>query len=129
VPDPSPEPPPLHELEGEVMEEMWRQNDATVRAVLDALNAASPRQRAYTTVMTIMARLDRKGLLNRRRQGRSDVYSPTMSRDEYLERRAAAEVGALVDEYGDVALVHFARQMETLDRRRRDQLRRLARRD
>jgi predicted transcriptional regulator len=75
-----------------------------------------------------MARLDRKGLLQRQRRGKTDVYAPVMTRDEYLEARAQAEVGALVDEFGEVALVHFARQMDKLDPKRREQLRRLARR-
>jgi len=77
--------------------------------------------------MTIMRRLDKKRLLSRERQGKTDIYSARMSRDEYLEARAQAEVGALVDAYGDAALVHFARHMEKLDPKRRDQLRRLAR--
>jgi predicted transcriptional regulator len=121
-------PPPLHELESEVMEQVWHQPvPTTVREVMDALNRGGPKERAYTTIMTIMRRLDEKGLLSRERQGKTDIYSPRLSRDEYLEARARAEVGALVEEYGDVALVHFARHMEKLDRTRRDQLRRLAR--
>jgi len=111
------------------MEEVWSRGETNVRAVMDALNARSDRERKYTTIMTTMSRLDRKGLLRRRRQGKADYYSATMSRDEYLEARARREVGALVDEYGDVALVHFARQMAGLDPKRREQLRRLARRD
>ncbi len=112
------------------MEEVWRQaGETTVRAVMEGLNERGPKSRAYTTIMTIMARLDRKGLLKRWRQGKTDVYAAVMSRDEYLEARARAEVGALVDEYGDVALVHFARQVQKLDPKRREQLRRLARRD
>jgi predicted transcriptional regulator len=121
-------PPPLHELEAEVMEDIWRLGEVNVRAVMDALNARSEKERKYTTIMTIMSRLDTKGLLNRRREGKTDFYSPSMSREEYLEARAQAEVGALVDEFGDVALVHFAKQMATLDPKRREQLRRLARR-
>ena len=121
-------PPPLHELESEVMEEVWRRaGPTTVREVLDALNGRTPKQRAYTTVMTIMRRLDGKGLLTRERDQKTHVYSAAISRESYLEARARAEVGALVDEYGDAALVHFARHMEQLDRKRRDQLRRLAR--
>lgn len=107
---------------------MWRIGEANVRVVLDRLNGRGHKERAYTTVMTVMARLDGKGLLERRRQGTTDFYSPTMTRDEYVEARARAEVGALVKEYGDVALVHFAKQMFELDPKRRDQLRRLARR-
>ena len=52
-----------------------------------------------------------------------------MSRDYYRDARARADVKALVDNYGDLALAHFARQMDTLDPKRREQLRRLARRD
>lgn len=111
------------------MEEVWRREEATVREVLEALNASASRERAYTTVMTVMAKLHRKGLLDRRREGKTDFYRPIMSREQYLEARAQAEVGALVDEYGEVALVHFARQMDQLDPKRREQLRRLARRD
>lgn len=119
----------LHELESEVMEEIWRRTEATVREVLEALNASAARVRAYTTVMTVMAKLSRKGLLERRREGKTDIYRPVMSREQYLEARAQAEVGALIDEYGDIALVHFARQMAQLDPKRREQLRCLARRD
>jgi hypothetical protein len=68
-------PPPLHELESEVMEEMWRRETATVREVLEVLNRGR-KKRAYTTVMTIMRRLDRKGLLTRERSGRPTSTRP-----------------------------------------------------
>jgi predicted transcriptional regulator len=121
--------PELHDLEREVMEEVWDRGEAVVRTVLDALNGRSERQRAYTTVMTVLIRLHEKGLLKRRQAGRGHVYSPAVGRDEYADGRARDEVGALVDEYGELALVHFARHMQALDPKRRDQLRRLARRD
>jgi len=118
-------PPRLHELEAEVMEEMWRRETATVREVLDTLNSGR-KQRAYTTVMTIMARLYRKGLLTRKRRGKTDVYKIVTSRDEYREARAQAEVEALVDEFGDLALAHFSEQMDRLDPERLRALRRTA---
>jgi predicted transcriptional regulator len=118
-------PPPLHELEAEVMEQVWRHDEVTVREVLEALNRGT-KQRAYTTVMTIMSRLDEKSLLERRRQGRADVYRASLTRDQYLAARAEAEVAELVSDYGDVALAHFARQLDTLDARRRAALRKLA---
>lgn len=120
-------PPPLHELEAEVMEELWRAGEAPVRAVMDALNAGAGKERAYTTYMTIMARLHRKGLLARRREGKTDFYAPHYTRDEYLALRARAEVDDLVSEYGDVALSQFARRVAQLDPARRRALERLAR--
>lgn len=121
-------PPALHDLEQEVMEEVWRLGETAGRPVLDAVNARSGRVRAYTTIMTTLYRLDEKGMLARRRAGKGDVFVATLSREEYADARAGAQVGALVDEWGEVALVHFARQMARLDPRRRQQLTRLARR-
>ena len=110
------------------MRYVWDRGEATVRDVLEALNAEATRERAYTTVMTVMSRLDaQKGLLSRKRRGKTDVYRPVLPREEYLDARAAAEVGALLDEFGDVALAHFARHMERLDPKRVRQLRDLAR--
>ena len=122
-------PPELHELEREIMEEVWSRGEANVREVLEVLNAQSRRERAYTTVMTVLIRLHAKGLLERRKEGRSHVYVPAITREEWLEARARSQVGAVVDEFGDLALVHFAKHMANLDPKQRDRLRRLARRD
>ena len=122
-------PPQLHELETEVMEEVWNGGERTVREVLEALNARSTPQRAYTTILTVMQRLHAKELLRRERDGRRDIYLAVLTREQYAQARAEAEVGALVSEYGDVALAHFARHMSQLDPKRREQIRRLARRD
>jgi predicted transcriptional regulator len=120
-------PPPLHEAEEEIMEALWARGEAPVREVMDEVNARAEKPRAYTTFMTVMARLDRKGLLLRRREGKTDIYRPAFTREEYVDLRAQAEVASLVDQYGDVALGHFARQMAELDPDRRSALERLAR--
>jgi predicted transcriptional regulator len=116
----------LHELETEIMNEAWRHDRLSVRELMERLNRGSETPRAYTTYMTVMARLDEKGLLRRQREGKTDFYSPTFTRDEYRELRAQAEVKGLVREFGDVALAQFARQMDELDPKRLDALRRLA---
>ena len=120
-------PPPLHELEAEVMGEVWTQGEASVREVMEVLDARTEKRRAYTTYMTIMSRLHRKGLLIRRREGKTDFYRPAYSREEYADLRAQAGVDSLVEQFGDVALGHFVRQMAQLDPERRRQLQRLAR--
>jgi len=119
--------PALHELESEVMDVVWDlPAPMTVRAVLDEVNARSGRERAYTTVMTIMRRLAAKGVLARERDGKAHLYRAICSRREYADTRAGTQVGALVAEYGDVALAHFAAAMAKLDPARREQLARLA---
>lgn len=123
----TPTPPALFELESEVMEEVWHQGRTNVRAVMEALNKKRRKERVYTTYMTVMVRLARKGLLHREREGRIDVYWPRLTREEFQRARAEQEVSALVSEFGEVALVHFAKEIDKLDPARVKALRRLAR--
>ena len=122
-------PPPLHELEEAVMEEVWRRGETSVREVMEGLNGRSEIDRAYTTYMTIMSRLDSKGLLNRRREGKTDFYRAVYTRDQYADLRARAAIDSVVDQFGDVALTHIARQMARLDPQHRRSLQRIARGD
>jgi predicted transcriptional regulator len=120
-------PPHMHELEAEVMAEVWRQGrEVTVRDVMQAINQQAPRERAYTTFMTIMRRLASKALLERRREGKTDHYRARLTEDEYRTARAGAEASALVERYGDAALAAFASEMDRLDPEHRSVLRRLA---
>jgi predicted transcriptional regulator len=120
-------PPPLHKLEKEVMEEIWRRHEVSVRGVMQALNSRAPKDRAYTTYMTIMTRLDTKGLVERRREGKTDFYRPVYTRDQYTELRALGAIESVVDQFGEVALAHIARQIARLDPEHRRSLQRLAR--
>ena len=126
---PKPKPPPeLHELEAEVMENVWsRDGEVAVRDVMEALNRRTKKPRAYTTYMTILGRLHAKGLVTRRREGKTDLYKPSYTREEYADLRARAGVDSLVEQYGDAAFTHFARQMADLDPDRRRELQRIAR--
>lgn len=117
-------------LERETLEVVWDRGEAgaTVRDVLDALNDRDDKQRAYTTVMTVLSRLHEKRLLERRRDGSAHVYTAAISREQYRHAHASARVDALVSEYGDLALAQFARRVAEQDPRQRARLRRLARR-
>jgi predicted transcriptional regulator len=121
--------PSLHALEAATMNAVWDLHEASVREVMDAVNETAGRPRAYTTYMTILGRLHGKGLLSRRREGKTDVYAPVCSRADYTDLRVGAEVEALIDAFGDVALSHFARQMAELAPDRRRALEQLARVD
>jgi predicted transcriptional regulator len=73
--------PALGALEREVLECLWRGGEASVRDV----HAAFGETTAYTTLMTTLDRLFRKGLLTRRKEGRAFRYAPRVTREE-LER-------------------------------------------
>lgn len=93
------------ELERAVIEVLWRAGGpCTVRSVHDQL--ADP-ELAYTTVMTVLDRMAKKGLVDRERAGRAWQYRPASSREVYIAElmREALEWA----EDRDAALVHFAR--------------------
>ena len=78
----------LGDLEREVMEEIWRRGEMSVR---DIHTGFGDERAAYTTLMTTLDRLYRKGLLERRKEGRAFLYSARISRDEFT-RSVAKDV-------------------------------------
>lgn len=70
----------LAPLELDCMNTLWPLGEATVREIRDRL--AQRRARAYTTIMTIMDRLTRKGIVERRKSGRKYVYRARLSSEE-----------------------------------------------
>jgi predicted transcriptional regulator len=74
----------LGTLEFELMEILWSGGESSVRDVVPKLN----RPLAYTTVMTTLDRLFKKGLLDRHKSDRAFVYLPSLSRQEWERRRA-----------------------------------------
>ena len=121
--------PALHELESRVMAAVWSQGEATVRSVTDAISADANGERSYTTVLTVMIRLDSKGFLERRREGKRDIYVASVDEEDYRRARSEAEVDAIVDAYGELALAQFARRFSKLPPARQRALRRRARGD
>jgi predicted transcriptional regulator len=70
----------LAPLELECLSVLWPLGEGTVRDIHRAL--AEYRPRAYTTVMTIMDRLEQKGIVARRKMGRAFLYQPKLSAEE-----------------------------------------------
>jgi predicted transcriptional regulator len=96
------------ELEAAIMDRLWARNEpTTVREVHSDL--AAVREIAYTTVLTVMDNLHKKGWLRRERDGRAHRYSPTSPREEY----GARLMRDALDEAGDPAesLVRFIGRM------------------
>lgn len=79
----------LAPLELACMNALWPLGEASVRDIRLRMAATSPR--AYTTIMTIMDRLARKGVVERRRAGRAWLYRPNLSVEE-ARAHAVAQV-------------------------------------
>lgn len=85
----------LTETELELMNILWTNGEGTVNDALEALPKG--RDLAYTSVSTILRILEQKGVLKARKDGRSHIYTPTVSKEDY-ESKA---VGHLVQKVFD----------------------------
>ena len=94
---------PLPELELEVMKVLWSLETGTVAAVKERLDPRRPL--AYTTVMTVLDRLARKGAVTRRKEGRGYLYKPAISsadaREVAIDRLLSDYFNNSVDKLAD----------------------------
>src|SRR5215211_6292623 len=95
----------LGRLESKVMDIVWRSGHVTAREVCDRLRGN--RERAYTTIMTTMDRLHRKGLLIREKEGLAWRYAPTMTREEFDRSVADSLARGILSAHGEVGLAAF----------------------
>lgn len=103
----------LGELEKEVMEIIWQSTKPiTVRLVFEAISKM--RKIAYTTVMTIMGRLVKKGYLKTESSGKAYTYKALLSKDKFLTKVSRQIIKNLVSSFGDTAIAHFAQELEKI---------------
>ena len=98
----------LGQLEAAVMERLWSwDRPVAVRDVLEDLN--QDRKLAYTTVMTVLDNLHRKGMVLREKSGRAYLYRPTRSRASHTAELMEQALSRSPDRRG--ALLRFVEQM------------------
>ncbi len=95
----------LGELEAEIMQFMWKAEQATVRHVVKSINSKRPI--AYTTVMTVMGHLVDKGLLTRTAKGNKYQYQVAQSKEEFLRNTSQNMVRNILHDFGDIAIAGF----------------------
>ena len=88
------------------MEAVWEAGPSTARQVAERL---AGRGLAYTTVLTVLGRLEGKGLLRRDRTGRAHTYTAVASREDHIALLMQSALGQADDR--EAALQHFARSV------------------
>jgi BlaI family transcriptional regulator, penicillinase repressor len=94
--------PKLPTVQLAIMQALWRRGQATVAEVRQELEPGRPL--AYTTIATMLTKMERKGLVDHRRDGRTFIYRPLVERDQVrgsmvadlVERLFAGDVTELV---------------------------------
>ena len=116
----------LGSLERRVLDVVWRVGPATVRDVRTAIDRAV----AYTTVMTVLDRLYKKGVLERERSGRAYVYSAAASSEQLQSSLLMGLLQRLLGHGPEAAspvLSHLVETVSAGDRQLLDELDRLVR--
>ncbi len=113
----------LGDLEADIMDLCWKDSPCSVRDV--HLKLAKERDIAYTTVMTVMSRLAKKGLLEREQEGRAYLYSPTCSREEFCSDTISTVMEGLLGGFGEPVLSQFVDTIGEEDSAKLDELMRL----
>lgn len=95
----------LTAAELEIMHEVWRLEQATVRDVYEALRER--RKVAYTSVMTVMKILEQKGHLKKKQEERAYVYRPARPRAQVLRRMVRDFVDRVFQGAAKPLMVHL----------------------
>lgn len=95
----------LTDLELELMHAVWRRHSATVREVFEDLSAR--RKIAYTTVLTMMGVLERKGHLKKKAGDRAYVYTPTRPQKQVVGKMIQDFVNRVFSGSAKPLLVHL----------------------
>jgi predicted transcriptional regulator len=85
----------LTDVELEIMKVVWELEKGTVREVYETLR--EQKRIAYTTVMTMMNILEKKGHLRKRKQGRAYLYEPVRAKSQMISSMVDDFVGRVFD--------------------------------
>src|SRR6266550_1217898 len=108
----------LGKLEREVLNEIWRRDEGSVRDVYLAFGESV----AYTTLMTTLDRLFKKKLLTRRKDGRAFVYLPAVSPDELEQGIREDVIDGLLGQGAEAVEPLLACLVDTVSERDRELL-------
>lgn len=110
----------LSPLEQDVMVVVWDLKKCNVRDVVNKFGKT--KILAYTTVATLLDRLCKKGMVNKRIEGKTFVFSPKSSSEEYSKKIAKSFFNTFFDSFGESAIVSFAESVESLPKEKKESL-------
>ncbi|GIK83687.1 MAG: penicillinase repressor [Patescibacteria group bacterium] len=110
----------LGPLEHQIMDIVWKQKKATVYSVVEEL--CQEKKLAYTTVMTVMSRLTKKGVLSREKKGKTFYYHPRLGKEKFIHSLVQNTIAKMIDTFGEEALVAFIDETKNLSQEHRQQL-------
>ncbi|MCM3786122.1 BlaI/MecI/CopY family transcriptional regulator [Neobacillus mesonae] len=100
-------------LEAKIMDVLWNYESLSIKDV--QVKLGEDKAINFNTVMTVMNRLVDKGVLLKSLQGRTSIYTPAQSREEFMTTQSKELTLELMDQFGSIAVTHMLDAVEEAD--------------
>lgn len=94
-------------LQKEILKIIWERGPLSGRDLVELINAPLRKKYAYNTVLTIIEKMRQKGIILRRKIGKSYFFWPRVTKDNLLRNRVHEFLQGLVKEFSEPVMSHF----------------------
>jgi predicted transcriptional regulator len=102
-------------LEAKIMDILWEGKEKSIKEVQQIIE--KEKSINFNTVMTVMNRLLEKNLLEKRVEGRTSLYKPIKTKEEFIEEQSKKLTENLLDEFGGVVVNHMLDSLKDVDQK------------
>lgn len=102
-------------LEAKIMDILWEGKEKSIKEVQQIIE--KEKSINFNTVMTVMNRLLEKNLLEKRVEGRTSLYKPIKTKEEFIEEQSKKLTENLLDEFGGVVVNHMLDSLTDVDQK------------
>ncbi|MGM0875802.1 MAG: BlaI/MecI/CopY family transcriptional regulator [Bacillota bacterium] len=107
-------------LESKIMDILWEGSEKSIKEVQQHLEKEKPTN--FNTVMTVMNRLVEKKILEKRVEGRTSLFKPVKTKEEFIEEQSKKLTDNLLDEFGGLVVNHMLDSLKEVDQNLLDRL-------
>ncbi|MBO1510639.1 BlaI/MecI/CopY family transcriptional regulator [Metabacillus bambusae] len=107
-------------LEAKIMDILWEGSEKSIKEVQQQLEKEKATN--FNTVMTVMNRLVEKKILEKRAEGRTSLFKPVKTKDEFIEEQSKKLTDNLLDEFGGLVVNHMLDSLKEVDQTLLDRL-------
>lgn len=107
-------------LEAKIMDILWEGSEKSIKEVQQHLEKEKATN--FNTVMTVMNRLVEKKILEKRVEGRTSLFKPVKTKEEFIEEQSKKLTNNLLDEFGGLVVNHMLDSLKEVDQNLLDRL-------
>jgi predicted transcriptional regulator len=100
-------------LESKIMNILWNGNESSIKEVQLILEKEKPIN--FNTVMTVMNRLVDKNILTKRLEGRTSLFKPLTTKEDFINNQSKKLTENLLDEFGGLVVNHMLDSLKEVD--------------